>query len=313
MTKLALHIAHFKKGQVDGIGRHNWEKRGKKDMHSNQDIDVNKSHLNVQLIRQSASLFESVKRDIEDRCTSRVNSRSNWLTEAIVYPPEGLSREEIIEYFKDVVGWFASRYTLENIKSAVIHFDETTPHLHLDMVPLTKTGKLSTKEIFTRSELQKMHSKLAKYLKDCGWEIERGDDTSERDVKALSVIEYKKQKDAEVEELNTEVSRLNEEVSELHERIKKLTSEIDDLKESYEAQIAVFTNDVYPHIDECQDFLNDLQERLKRAEEYASKEYLAEMEFIRKESRDLQDKLSVTSSKLGSSKGVIEKDFGGRS
>ena len=46
---------------------------------------------------------------------------------------DGLSRVEQYNFFSDCYKFFAERYGEENIIAAVVHNDETTPHMHLNM------------------------------------------------------------------------------------------------------------------------------------------------------------------------------------
>lgn len=208
MSKLAYHVDHFKAGNIRGIAMHNWEKRGEHDEHSNQDIDPARSHLNVQLIEQERSLYVRIKKDIEERCTGRVTAASNWMTESITYPPENImdDRAKCIEYFRDVLSWHQKEFGAENIKSAVIHFDETTPHMHTDLVPLTVDGRLSTKEVFARKNLNRHHTELTKYLQERGWDIQRGEPTPEKKKKASTVKEYKREAEETRRKLDKEIS-----------------------------------------------------------------------------------------------------------
>lgn len=58
------------------------------------------------------------------------------------------SAAERDEWVKRVRGFFAKRYGKENIVDVRWHFDQTTPHLHLTVVPITKDGRLSAKDVF---------------------------------------------------------------------------------------------------------------------------------------------------------------------
>lgn len=199
MSKLAYHADHFKSGSIKGLALHNFEKRGEFDKHSNQDIDPSRSYLNVQLIEQNESLYKAFKRDIQERCKGRVTSASNWLTETIVYPPDDIldDREKCLAYFRDVLSWHQEEFGEENVKSSVAHFDETTPHLHTDLIPMTSDGRLSSKDIFTRKNLNRHHTELAKFLQERGWNIQRGDSTKGKQVRAKTVPEFKAEAERE--------------------------------------------------------------------------------------------------------------------
>ena len=51
-------------------------------------------------------------------------------------------------FFTDCVNFVKKRYGKENIISAVVHKDETTPHLHINFVPITPDNRLSAKYYF---------------------------------------------------------------------------------------------------------------------------------------------------------------------
>ena len=41
------------------------------------------------------------------------------------------------EWIKKTIGWFQKEFGKKNVVSAVLHMDETTPHLHITVVPIT--------------------------------------------------------------------------------------------------------------------------------------------------------------------------------
>ena len=63
------------------------------------------------------------------------------------------------------------RYGKENAVCAVVHYDETTPHLHYAFIPVTfdekkQREKVSAKEVLNRKDLQSFHDDLDKHLKE---------------------------------------------------------------------------------------------------------------------------------------------------
>ena len=88
---------------------------------------------------------------------------------------------------------------------AQVHLDETTPHMHLGVVPMTE-GKLSGKTVFNRQTLKEIQSDLPEFLKGKGFNIERGIEGSER--KNLSVATYKKVVNEAKAEAEKEISQI---------------------------------------------------------------------------------------------------------
>ncbi|MFP7675778.1 MobV family relaxase [Marivita sp. S0852] len=51
------------------------------------------------------------------------------------------------DYLRDAFAWIEEKHGAENILSAVIHMDETTPHLQVLVIPLDERGKLNARDI----------------------------------------------------------------------------------------------------------------------------------------------------------------------
>lgn len=105
----------------------------------------------------------------------------------------GLSPSEQRQFFAECTRFFAERYGEENIISAVVHLDETTPHLHLNLIPIAD-GRLCAKTLFDRKELQNLqtdfHSVVGKK-----WNLQRGKEGST--TKHLDTAAYKLKKISE--------------------------------------------------------------------------------------------------------------------
>ena len=100
-----------------------------------------------------------------------------------------MSEQETRKFFQDTLEYFSEKFGTQNMAYAQVHLDETTPHMHLGVVPMTE-GKLSGKTVFNRQTLKEIQSDLPEFLKGKGFNIERGIEGSER--KNLSVATYKK-------------------------------------------------------------------------------------------------------------------------
>jgi hypothetical protein len=67
----------------------------------------------------------------------------------------------------------AKRFGQENIVEFAVHMDERTPHIHCVVVPLTKDGRLSAKEVMgDRVQLSQLQTEYAMAMKQYG--MERG-------------------------------------------------------------------------------------------------------------------------------------------
>lgn len=94
-----------------------------------------------------------------------VNVMCDW----IVTAPKELTPEELPLFFNETYKFLNDRYGKENVISAYVHMDETTPHIHYAFVPVVidkKKGipKLSAKERITRKDLNTFHPDLTKHM-----------------------------------------------------------------------------------------------------------------------------------------------------
>lgn len=104
---------------------------------------------------------------------------------------DGLAKVEQYNFFSDCYKFFAERYGEENIIAAIVHNDETTPHMHLNLMPVTKDGRLCSKQLFDKPQLQKLQTD---FYESVGkrWGLQRGKEGSQK--KHLSTAEFKAKK-----------------------------------------------------------------------------------------------------------------------
>ncbi len=98
-----------------------------------------------------------------------VKALATW----IVTLPEELTEapyEQQSAFFEATTNFLNDRYGQKNAVAAVVHYDETTPHLHYAFVPVVFDDKkarykVSAKEVLTRHDLQTFHEDLDQHLK----------------------------------------------------------------------------------------------------------------------------------------------------
>lgn len=165
---------------------------------SNPQIDFTRTRNNYNIIKRQRSytqfindkiealdLLTKVRKDAVLMCSFVVGSDREFFSR--------LSSGEQQQFFVDCTRFFAERYGEENIISAVVHIDETTPHLHLNLIPIAD-GRLCAKTLFDRKELQNLqtdfHSVVGKK-----WNLQRGKEGST--AKHLDTAAYKLKKMSE--------------------------------------------------------------------------------------------------------------------
>ena len=221
-------VARMQKMKADnlvGIGNHNQRKT---ENHSNKDIDIERSHLNYDLVEGRT---ENYKTDIqnfidENKSTSRAVRKDAVLVNEWIISSDGdffedKDDKEIERFFEESKDYFADKFGDKNIRYAQVHLDETTPHMHLGVVPFDKDNKLSAKRVFGRQALRDVQDDLPRFLNERGFAIQRGEKGSER--KNLTVPEYKKMKG--------DLRELEKSKSDLHYELIDTNREIDLKKE----------------------------------------------------------------------------------
>ena len=104
---------------------------------------------------------------------------------------DGLAKVEQYNFFSSCYKFFAKRYGEENIIAAVVHNDETTPHMHLNLMPITSDGRLCSKQLFDKPQLQQLQTD---FYEEVGkkYGLQRGKEGSQK--KHLSTAEFKAKK-----------------------------------------------------------------------------------------------------------------------
>lgn len=129
---------------------------------------------NVNLI-QSNNWMQDIQAEI-DQAGAKTRSNSVVALDAIYTASgeffKGKSNEENEQFFRDCLQFHQRKFG--HVISAVIHYDETTPHLHILSVPLTQDGRLSAREIIgNRANLSRMQTEFFEQVgKEHG--LERG-------------------------------------------------------------------------------------------------------------------------------------------
>lgn len=162
---------------------------------SNPQIDNSRTKNNYHIIKRRGSYTEYINgRIAELNLPKKPRSDAVLMTSFVIGSDKEfftmLSKKEQEYFFSRCTMFFGKRYGLKNIISAVVHIDETTPHMHLNLIPI-KDGRLSAKELFNRNELTKLQTD---FYEEVGkrWGLERGKEGSQ--AKHLSTAEYKAKK-----------------------------------------------------------------------------------------------------------------------
>lgn len=194
MSYAVARMQKMKSGNLGGAYRHNERIF---ENHSNKDIDPEKTHLNYELTDRDRSIpyDRQIKQYINDNKISKRALRKDavlcneWIITSDKAFFENMSPDQIKNFFETAKNFFAERYGNSNIAYAMVHLDESTPHMHLGLVPM-QNGKLSSKSLFgSRDQLKEIQEAFPRYLNEHGYNLQRGESDSKK--KHLETAEFK--------------------------------------------------------------------------------------------------------------------------
>ncbi len=177
--------------QIGRVGRHNFRvgKLGK-------GVDETRSHLNVYVGAQSVKeLHANVKTAIATATRKPRPDASKMVEFFCGASPEffdGKTYDESKAYLDDCLDWARNTFGYENVIGAQYHFDEKTPHIHIEVVPMADTIK-KTKHTETKQrtlnaahwmdgkkKMEDLQTSFAKFVQERGHKLERGEPKAER-------------------------------------------------------------------------------------------------------------------------------------
>lgn len=261
------HMMKIKRGGVANSLAH--DDRSQENI-SNKEVDKEKSNLNVKL--HSGSSWEKYKNIMDNehvKCMKRndVNTLCSW----VVTAPKELNRAAANDWLMNCYNFLNNRYKksdIDNIVSAVIHNDETTPHLHFKFVPLREDKKrpgnykVSAKEVVNKTDLNTFHKDLDAFLED------------KYLMKCTNGI-TEKNRNKTISELKNETLRQIEKQQDYIDRIEKRIPEMQSMLRDLDDGI----NSAYA----CIERLEKLEKKIEPINNQVKKLVLAELTSLKKD------------------------------
>ena len=240
MGEFAWHFEKMKQSDVKGIERE-VEREGKL---KNEDIDPSRSHLNKELVDNPGgmTLYQRVKErvDVVRESGNRVQKNSvNLLSSVITFPKEDnndKTEEEQELYFKICLAYFQKKFGKENVVSAIIHKDESRPHMHLQQVPVTKDNRLAARDVMKKSDVNQIHDELPKYLRHYGFNVQRGSGKTENNVRNIHAYKDIKKREEEIAKEQVRLKNLENQIR--SSNAAELKRKEKELKEKQEIELA---------------------------------------------------------------------------
>ena len=151
----------YKRGDIVGIERENERDENYKSARNPQ-IDKSRTHLNYHTLPYEKKYLAFINERIKELAPKRkIKDDAVLITSFILGSDkeffDRITAEQQKQFFADCTDFFSERYGKENVVSAVVHLDESTPHLHFNLMPVTG-GRLCAKELFDRTALRELQT-----------------------------------------------------------------------------------------------------------------------------------------------------------
>jgi len=235
MNYLICHVQKFKANDVKGTQIHNQrESVNSKNKDVNKDHTIlnydlqNEKHINYnhkvkEIIKEGYKVNKGIRKDAVIMTSTLITSDNEYFK---MLPPEDQEK-----FFKQTYEFLKEKYGEKNIVSATVHLDETTPHMHLCSVPLTKDGRLSAKILFNRKSLLQLQSELPKYLQSKGLDVQRGEVGSKKIH--LDTQDFKiKTKQEELKKSELEFNKAYNKLNVKSKALENLTTNISKIEQT---------------------------------------------------------------------------------
>lgn len=316
-----MRIEKRNSSNIGGMFCHNERKT---ENHSNEDINKDLSHLNYQLI-ECDSYKQKINQEIKDRYKVNKSIRKDAvLCAEVLFTSDKeffdkLTPERERKYFEKSIEFLKEEFGEKNVVFATVHKDETTPHLHAGIVPITDDGRLSYKSyVNTKYDLVRLQDKYYEKMSLEFPELERGRSSQETNAKHLELEEYKlqqeklrleeQQKFLQEQELSMQMQERN--IRQLQEELEKERKKIRELKEKLN-----FENEKYYKLDEIVSssveskkiFSSKTTVKLDKELYNSLLKYASEGEKLVKKFNDYEEKLSEYELNLRNSKKIFDE------
>lgn len=217
-------------------------------------------------------------------------------------------RQKAIEQWAlDCYNWIAKTYGERNIVGCDVHLDESSPHMHISIIPtgmVAKGGRPKKGEEGkprAMKEVVSMSARFGEHLKD-GAEIRRGIHTAYFEVvgKKYGLARGVEGSDARHKDIDTWYREKVAEVKQLETKekgLRTMIANLEKLKAQLLKEVADGRTDVERKLKEVEDKINDKQEKLGVAQN--------DLDKAKAELDDVKQQLSDSKIKLA--KGVVNK------
>lgn len=218
---------------------------------------------------------------------------------------------EIEKWAKDMYRFMSDKFGEKNIAAFVVHLDETNPHIHCTLLPITERNKFSWNHYFGmyKQDGVKIYSELHNELSQINakYGLERGDRIAETGAKHRTTEQYHQDLRKQLQEENQKIRQAMEEnvaiiegqkktITNLDKEIKHATARVKSLNTMI-AHLETYKSDLTKEIEQL---IRDRDSGKISAEEAAKKmdEINKKLETVNEKIADKENKLQTAQSQL---------------
>lgn len=231
-TGIPMYFNHCNRKENDGIDR------------SNECIDNERTHLNYHFKEGSMG---SYKERLNSLYYPEKKEDVVTLASCVITLPKNVREGDEKKFFESCYDFLCNDFGYENIVNAVVHMDETTPHIHVGFIPaiarediersakyekkiedwesrhqVNAEGIVSAKDVLNLQYFKTLHPRLYEHIeKDLGYEVEilngatAGGNKTILELKNQKIEEQLKQKQEEVEKLSGNIQIITRQLDSL--------------------------------------------------------------------------------------------------
>jgi len=158
------------KGKMAAAAKHNLRER--------ETFNARKADVGRNIHLAGARTSDELAKLWEERAPEKVRKNAVHALEYVITASpekmEEMGQTNSENYLRDALTWLQEKHGAENILSAVIHNDETTPHLQVMVIPLDERGKLNARALVGgKVQLSAMQTDFAERV-GAKYELDRG-------------------------------------------------------------------------------------------------------------------------------------------
>ena len=214
---------------------------------------------------------------------------------------------EIEAWAKDMYNFMSERYGEKNIAAFVVHLDESNPHIHCTLLPITENNKFSFRKVMVgennskfdfRQRTLELHNEISRINQRYG--LERGDPKTETGAKHRSMEQYhhdlRKQLQQENEQLSQTIEGNQTTIKEQRKTINSLDRDIKHATARFKALGTMIAN-LESHKKKLMEDIEQL-EKDRATGKLSEQEAQAKLQKIQKELDEVNEKIADKTQKL---------------